>query len=180
MEGAFKGGFLIYIATYIALIAWAPALALATEGGRPGLAAGFNIDPDWTPAVLRMEEPTFQSQLYSAGFKWKQKNFKFTIGTIAQPDPDRSRFVAFITHQGKAAGICERIPLGVAPFDVNSMTLNCQGPAFGHKSVLTKFYYADASVQPQLLLPITGGSYRKFTLREDYERKQVAKVARVE
>lgn len=96
--------------------------------------------------------------LYSAKFNWKGSNLIFDIAALAKTQEGQSRFVAFIKNgKGETEAQCERTPLGVAPFDVNSMTLTCEGKLFGWKrgkpgKTTAKFAFADSMPQPVLTI----------------------------
>lgn len=111
--------------------------------------------------------------LYSARFDWKGSPLRFDLAALTRVEEGKSRFVAFIKDtKGETHATCERSVAGAAPFDVNSMTLSCEGKLFGKGTGqhgfgkrTAKFSYSDALSAPRLL--IEGGTGE----RKDLELK---------
>jgi hypothetical protein len=97
---------------------------------------------------------SFKKALYTASFEWKGAPYLFTIGTVerAPSETERSRFMATISKGEQTLAVCERTLSGEAPFDLNSMTLRCEGQLFSPLAATAKFYYSDSLDKPQLMI----------------------------
>jgi hypothetical protein len=111
----------------------------------PGVSAHAAIEPH-TTAI------SFEKALYSGQFNYQGSPFLLEVGTITRSDADTSRFAANITKGGNVVATCKRTMSGEFPYDVNSMTLKCQGSLFKSKSPIAKFYFGDITGKPQLTL----------------------------
>jgi hypothetical protein len=97
----------------------------------------------------------FAKALYSAQFEWRGAPLLFTIGTVERSTSSlESRFVARISDGIKTVGTCQRVLAGIAPYDVNSMTLQCEGGVFGKAPVSAKFYFGPSLAQPTLIFDL--------------------------
>ena len=101
---------------------------------------------------------TSEKPLYSGSFPWKGERLQFHVSALEHPEVERSRFVASIKNdKGEVQANCNRVILGETPYDINSMTLSCEGRIFGNstkpgKRHLAKFSFADGLPHPKLMI----------------------------
>jgi hypothetical protein len=160
-------GFLsLAIASIISRAALAAIPDQAGQAGQTEMVSGATRLGSRLPAISpQIELKKELKTLYTAGFEYQGLSYRFELGTLPKVEEGQSRFAALIFTVPGAVGSadkseivasCSRVVIGIAPFDVNSMTLDCQGPLFKQARTIldrqAKFSYADSMASPKLLL----------------------------